>query len=149
MLLVADEGRVVRHGDGAVRPEEAVVLDDEDPWRDDVDRFEEPVVVAVEVDREQSDRPADACPLDDPVHVLAIDERRHGVDRVPPAEPALLEEAPVRVGGVHDHAAPGVVNEQEAGVRLGVVLDAELDENPAVEGHALDEELDDPVLAEL
>ena len=51
--------------------------------------------------------------------------------------------------GVDDQPAPGVVDEQEPRVRLRVVLDAELDEDPVRDRHPLDEELDDPVLAEL
>ena len=55
----------------------------------------------------------------------------------------------MRVAGVHDHAAPGVIDEQKSRIRLGVVLDTELDEDPVRDRHPLDEELDDPVLPEL
>ena len=41
------------------------------------------------------------------------------------------------------------MDQQEARVRLGVVLDPELDEHVVLDRDALDEELDDAVLAEL
>lgn len=55
----------------------------------------------------------------------------------------------MRGAPVHHEPAPVVVNQQEARVRLVVVLDAELDEHLVLDRHALDEELDDPVVAEL
>ena len=149
MLLLSNEAGLVRDGHCAVCPEEAVVFGHENSRRDTVDRVEDPVVVAVDVDREQADVPGDAAAKEDVIHVVTVDEGRNRVDRRPPGESALLEEPLVGTAHVDDQAAPRVVHEQKPRVRLGVVLDAELDEDAVLDRHPLNEELDDSVLAEL
>ena len=70
------------------------------------------------------------------VDVVAVDEGRHA-RRSWWRQPSRVasQEALVRVRAVEIEAAPVVVDEQEARVRLGVVLDAELDEHVVLDRH--------------
>ncbi len=149
MLLPAHEGRVVRDRDRRLGPERRVVLEDQDPRRDDIDRLEDPQVVAVEVDREDADVALDPRAPDQAVDVVAVDERGHRLDLLAPPGRVAREPALVRVRAVEHEAAPVVVDQQEARVGLRVVLDAELDEHVVLDRDLGDEVLDDPVLAEL
>src|SRR5262249_35897641 len=54
VLLVAVEGRIVRHGD-RLDPQRRIVFDADHGWRDPYQGFQEPVIVAVDVDRENAD----------------------------------------------------------------------------------------------
>ena len=57
-------------------------LDHHDPWLDACDRLPDPVVVAVDVDRQNVDRPLETGTPDDVVHVLARDEGLHRLRRI-------------------------------------------------------------------
>ncbi len=60
-----------------------------------------------------------------------------------------LDGADVGGIGIHDEPGPTVVDGQESRVRLAVVLDAELHEDPPRNRDVVDQELDDAVLATL
>ena len=143
------EASGVGHSDERVRSEEAVVLDDQDPRAHDAQRSEQPVVHSVYVDRHEVDVAPKACVPDDRVQVLDGEKRRAGGDPVSPGEPALVEEPRVAITRVDGQPPPVVHLDEEARVRLSVVLDTELDERALAERHTLHEPLDDAVFAEL
>ena len=144
------EGRVVRHGHRPLRPEDAVVLDDGHE-RLGGHGLPDPVVVPVDVDREQPEVAVEAVLAEQVVDVVAVDEGAHRTDVVAPHERARGDGADVRVAVVDDQPAPVPVHEQEPRVRLAVVLDADLDEPLGAPRDAdpPDEVLDDAVVAEL
>src|SRR2546429_470396 len=86
VLLTAYERRIVWHAAGRLCAESDVVFRDDDPRVHDADGFENPIVVAVEVDRQQADVALDSgCP-DQGIDVRAVDEGGLRVDVVTPSQ---------------------------------------------------------------
>lgn len=149
--LAAAELGVVGNGDGVDVSEDGVEFGDDDNGLDDVDGFPDPVVVAVDVDAEEADLAGEVGLGEEGVDVVAVDEGGFG-DEVE-AVVAPVSDGEVRECGVavDDEPAPVAVLEEEAGVGFGVLAYAELDEGVEAgwDGEALDEPVDDAVLAPL
>jgi hypothetical protein len=149
--MLPEEGRVVGHGDGVLRAEEAVVLHGDDHRIDRLDALPDPVVVAVDVHAEQPDPAAEAGGGEERVDVVAIDPGVQRGEVVAPVQVGGAHLVHVRAAPVEDETAPVVVHQEEAGIGLQVVLHAELDERLLVppDPGLPHEVLEDPVFAEL
>lgn len=149
--LAADELGVVGDGDGVDVSEGGVELADDDDGLDDVDGFPDPVVVAVDVDAEETDFAGEVGVGEELVDVVGIDEGGPGNEVVAVVARFLDGEVSECGVAVDDESAPVAVLEEEAGVGFGVVAYTELDEGVEAgwEGEALDEPVDDAVLTPL
>src|SRR5262249_10884331 len=143
------ERGVVGNGDGPVGSEATVELDDDDRRTDDGDRFPDPVVVPVDVDRKDAYVTLEAPLRNQLVDRLAGDERFDGPKVVAPGLCQAAYGFGRRRVGFDDDASPVSLSDQEPRVALLVVLNSALDERLGGLGDLAEEMGDDPVLVPL
>src|SRR3954470_18482063 len=118
---------VVRHGDGPLRAEERVELDDGDARPDGLERLPDPDVVAVDVDAEHVELAGEPVAAHQLVDALAGDPRVRG--RHQGGAEAGTDAAQRLLAAVDHEAAEAELPDQEAGV-AAVGPAADLDAAP-------------------
>src|ERR1700694_4752440 len=149
MGLPTHELRVIRHGDGAIWSEDAVVLHDGNHWLDAIDRLPNPVVIPIKVDAQEANLAFETTPSDYLVDVLASNKHSLRPKGVPPKQGVNTQAGEAGGGRIHEQALPVVVHEQEPCVGLAVVLNTYFDETVWQGLHEIYQVLDNPVVAEL
>src|ERR1700730_16975643 len=145
----ANELRVVRDGNFGVDAEMTVVFADHDARRYRLDRLPHPIIVAIDVDREQTDISCHTVIGNEPIDVFPRNEGVLSLEIAGPVYAVTPDEADVLGTAIDYQPTPMVVGEQETGICLEIVLHSKLDEQRPVDGHSRDEILDDAVLSPL
>ena len=149
MRAISDEGGIVRRRYPSLRTEVAVVLANDYSWRNTIDRFPNPVVIAVDVDGQQSNVPRDSRFCQEAVYVFGGDERLLGLQIGRPINCIPFDEIDVARAPVDHEARPLIVGQQKARIRFLIILDTEFNEQLALDGNVPNQILNDSVLAPL
>ena len=124
---------------------------DDDPRTDHVERFPHPVVHAVQIERKQVHRPLKTIFLDETIHILPRDPRRHEPGRVAKRIPeprievaTLLDESLV---AVEQQSMPAMVDNKIGRVAFDAVPGADLDAAAPAHSDQSEHEKQDPIFA--
>src|SRR5262249_19060937 len=114
-----------------------------------IDCLPNPIVIAVDINRQQSDIAINPSGPNDIIDIVPGDECALGTDVVPPINFTAADPFDVLNAAVDDKPRPIILDYEKPCVGLNIILNAEFDEGLFFHGDMANKELQDTVLTPL
>ncbi len=107
--ILPDKIRLVRDGHSFAAAEDTIVFHNHDSWSDRRDGFPDPVVVAINIDAQNSDALAKTGILNDGIDIFAGNETGQGSEIMSPIDLLVSDSRDVMLTSIHHKTAPIIV----------------------------------------